>query len=647
MIRKFILAMSAVVALGGVARAAPLEAYGKLPNIERATLSPSGAKIAYVTTNGDSRSIVVQTTADRKTMFVGAVGLAKVRRLTWVGDDHLILTSSTARTGAATGRRREHFIATQIDLRSGQTHVVLDKVHEGSPKDPKIEVMNVLGGYPQVRQIDGKPTLFVYTGYLEGGTDGLGVFKIDLDTNEARLFDKEGTQACDLLLGADGHAVVLEDCNDQQGLWTLKVKSPGGVWRTAQKIAEAIDGPNLIGVVATGDAALIEFRSDADGHIWRRLDLTTGAWGDSAVSPDGHTPIVDPWTGRIIGEQALDGDAYTLTFDDPAKAAIWKGVSKAFPGDIVSLVSWSEDWKKLVVRVDSAEQGPAYALVDLNTGDADWLGAEYVGLKAEDISPVKPVRYKTADGLEINGYLTLPRGREPKGLPLVVLPHGGPQSRDTPGFDWWAQALASHGYAVLQPNFRGSTGYGWTFQSAGFGEWGRKMQTDLSDGVRHLAAEGIIDPKRVCIVGGSYGGYAALAGAALDHGVYRCAVSYAGVSDLKGQIMGERADNGDFDLRYQLRYVGAKGLDDPVLAQYSPAAHAAAVDIPVLLIHGRDDTVVSISQSRRMADAMRAAGKPVELIEMPGEDHWLSSGATRLQMLQATVTFLEKYNPPN
>jgi dipeptidyl aminopeptidase/acylaminoacyl peptidase len=147
--------------------------------------------------------------------------------------------------------------------------------------------------------------------------------------------------------------------------------------------------------------------------------------------------------------------------------------------------------------------GAGFALVDLENGATQALGLEYPGLTSADISPVRPVMFKAADGLEISGYLTLPPGRDPKKLPLVVFPHGGPAARDEPGFDWWAQAMASRGYAVLQINYRGSEGFGWKFMSAGFGEWGGKMQTDLTDGVRYLAAQGTIDPARACIVGAS------------------------------------------------------------------------------------------------------------------------------------------------
>ena len=232
------------------------------------------------------------------------------------------------------------------------------------------------------------------------------------------------------------------------------------------------------------------------------------------------------------------------------------------------------------------------------------------------------IAYAAGDGLDIHGFLTTPPGvKDPKNLPLVVLPHGGPAYNDGMGFDWWSQAIASRGYAVLQPNFRGSTGYGDAFMKAGYGEWGRKMQTDLSDGVRHLAIQGLIDPKRVCIVGASYGGYAALAGPTLDRGVYRCAVSVASVSDLRLMVQREatiysRREN--LNVGYWNRFMGADRFGDRSLDDRSPAKLEAQVDAPILLIHGRDDSVVQIEQSRIMADALKKAGKPYEFIELNG-----------------------------
>ena len=304
----------------------------------------------------------------------------------------------------------------------------------------------------------------------------------------------------------------------------------------------------------------------------------------------------------------------------------------------------------MVLHLDSPTEGPGYALVDLTTHSSQWLGSEHPGLESADISPVQPVRFKAADGLPITGYLTLPRGRDAKNLPLVVFPHGGPAARDEPGNDWWAQAMASRGYAVLQVNYRGSEGFGRQFLEAGFGEWGRKMQTDLSDGVRYLAAQGIVDPKRVCIVGASYGGYAALAGATLDQGVYRCAVDVSGPAELAKLVAWGKERDGDEGVavqRYWLRYMGVSALSDPRLAAISPAEQAAKVSIPILIIHGKDDTVVPFEQSQMMADALAKAGKPYQFVVLNHEDHWLSRGDTRLQMLQATVDFLQKNNPPD
>jgi dipeptidyl aminopeptidase/acylaminoacyl peptidase len=304
-----------------------------------------------------------------------------------------------------------------------------------------------------------------------------------------------------------------------------------------------------------------------------------------------------------------------------------------------------------IVEVDGLTNGDAFFVVDRKAKSANFLAARYPGIGPEDVAPVKAIRYKAADGLEIPAYVTLPRGRPGKNLPLIVLPHGGPESRDTPGFNWWAQALASRGYAVLQPQFRGSSGFGSDHRDAGYGQWGRKMQTDLSDGVRYLVKEGTVDPKRVCIAGASYGGYAALAGPTLDPGVYRCASAVAGVSDLRRMLAAEISDaNGSREnatLRYWKRFMGTETVNNPVLDMISPAKLVDKATVPIQLIHGKDDTVVRFEQSTSMEKALRAAGKLVELVTLPGEDHWLSRAPTRIAMLTAMVAFLEKHNPPD
>jgi dipeptidyl aminopeptidase/acylaminoacyl peptidase len=257
---------------------------------------------------------------------------------------------------------------------------------------------------------------------------------------------------------------------------------------------------------------------------------------------------------------------------------------------------------------------------------------------------VQPYPYKARDGLDIPAYITLPPGKPLNKLPLIVMPHGGPDARDRIGFDWMAQFFANRGYAVLQPNFRGSWGYGHKFTDAGQLQWGLKMEDDLTDGVKKLVADGMVDPKRVCIVGASYGGYAALAGATLTPDVYACAISFAGVSDLPKMLAQERARYGKDSqtVSFWTTRIGSPFDDSEQLRATSPARHADQVRCPVLLLHGEGDTTVPIEQSEIMNDALKSAGKQVEFIRFPGEDHYMNLADTRIRFLKETEAFVKK-----
>ncbi len=234
------------------------------------------------------------------------------------------------------------------------------------------------------------------------------------------------------------------------------------------------------------------------------------------------------------------------------------------------------------------------------------------------------INYKARDGKELTGYLTAPAAADPKAkLPLVLMPHGGPEMRDSLSFNPWVQYLVARGYAVFQPNFRGSAGFGRAFAESGYGEWGRKMQDDLTDAVKTLVDQGPVDPARMCIVGASYGGYAALAGAALTPDLYKCAVSIAGISDLE-DFIGWRKRNWGSDSEgytYWLKAIGDPDKDEARLREVSPLAQAGRIKIPLLLIHGNEDFIVPIAQSKAMKKALDKTGRKTELITLKDEGH--------------------------
>ena len=473
------------------------------------------------------------------------------------------------------------------------------------------------------------------------------LYKVNLDTGQP-IMVSGGSELHDLqwVVGPDGAIGGHSDYDHRTHEWRLYADPADTVL-----ISQAVDQTgdiNLIGFGRTPGTLLVQRPGGANGdYVYMEYPAKTAAAGVELFTGEGiRKTLFDPATHLLMGAETNDNDPKLLMFD-PALQAKFDKIKRALAGEVVSLVSTTAALDKMIVKATGPGDSGTYFLVDYAAGKVEAIGWEYPTILQADVAVTKTFTYKAADGLEIQGILTLPPGRDAKNAPLVVLPHGGPHDFDYLHFDWWAQAFASRGYAVFQPNFRGSSGYGKAFGDAGDGEWGRKMQTDISDGVADLARQGIVDPKRACIVGASYGGYAALAGVTVQQGLYRCAVSVGGVSDLNEMMSLDSKAWGSTSeaMRAERKQMGIKGDGDALLTAYSPRRRAARADAPILLIYGKDDTVVTPDQSRYMADALRHAGKPVEEMQLPAEDHWLSKAATRTAMLEASVAFVEKYNP--
>jgi dienelactone hydrolase len=621
----------------------PLTRYGALPGVEDMSLSPDGKAHAILARVNDLRMFVVVDDAGKIRASM-PVGDAKIRSLRWASPTIALVTLST------TENLGPDFIQTKIEL-YGAARISLDGQKPELVFVRDRSMAHAVWGDYGSRTIAGK-TLGYFGGIqfaqssasrteyvFDHGRPAL--FEVDLATNRSRKVANAPSEGIDRDWLVDGAGQVAA---------TLDIVASSGNWKIANQRGTTIaSGKNLggkVGFVALGKDGTTVIYSEAGAAEeivrWFEVPLAGGPAQEVFTDIDIERIFVDPANGRMLGYLERGAAPRPVLFDS-ARQAVVARVYRAFPKRQVRIVDWSADFGKFLVHTSGNEDPGTWFTIDIAAKRADPIGEDYPDIASPQVGAISTAAYKAADGLDLDGILTLPPGRAAKNLPVVILPHGGPHAHDEPGFDWWAQAFASRGYAVFQPNFRGSTGRGEAFKRAGYGQWGRKMQTDLSDGLAELARQGIVDPRRACIMGASYGGYAALAGVTLQKGLYRCAVAVAPVSDLSDMYWTDYRESGGNSMlrRNLIESLGAPST----FAEVSPRKHARDADAPILLIHGKDDTVVPYRQSTAMQNALRDAGKPVELVTLRAEDHWLSRGATRLQMLEAAVGFVQKHNP--
>ncbi len=340
---------------------------------------------------------------------------------------------------------------------------------------------------------------------------------------------------------------------------------------------------------------------------------------------------------KVIGVSGGE-EADTMFFDEKFNTIKAK-LNKSIPGARNYIYAFSDDLSKFLVYSTGAAESGTYYLGQTSPLKVEAVAYRYKNLPPDVLNKVQKVHYKARDGLEIEAYLTLPKGGTGKKLPTLMFPHGGPQSRESEAFDYWSQFFASKGYAVLQMNFRGSAGQGLSHMKAGLKKWGKEMQDDIEDGARYLIDQGIADQNRIAIVGASYGGYAALMGVVRTPDFYKCAISFAGVSDV-------------FELVRESRWAGYYnvvddqiGWDPKFLKEISPINHVDKIKVPILLIHGESDRQVEPFHSEDMYKKLQKAGKPVEYLTLPDEDHYLSIEKNRIDTFKAMDKFLDKCLP--
>jgi dienelactone hydrolase len=618
----------------------PLDAWASLPAISSVTVSDDGTRLAYLRREGERSVVVVQSTAGDVLVTVD-VSDRRFTGLQWLSPDHVGIWSLVLETRLTVGISHQP----QLDIVNARTQNVARALRSADRS-----VVNAIYGLTR-GEYRGEPTIYVEAVTSEGSPWTYDVYRVDLDNGRGRRVATGQQDASGYLIRPDGSVAARIARSEDSTRFRLATPDGSGGWRTIYETVSLLDGPGVWGFGHDRDHAMISVTEGQDVNLVE-ISLKTGETVKTTRMPDAPSgPFYDRYD-RLVA-MGTYGDDASYTFFEPDLEAGWAVMTQGLSGRRLTLESFSDDFQTVVVHSEGVSDSGTYFLYNGAARSVSVVGRSYPNVPVDAIGPIFIINYKAADGMDLMGYLTLPPGRELKDLPLVVMPHGGPASRDYLEFNWRAQALASRGYAVFQPQFRGSDGFGEAHLQAGYGEWGRKMQTDLSDGVKHLVEEGMVDAERVCIVGASYGGYAALQGMVTEPGVYRCAVSIAGVSDLPAMLEAEARQRGSGTtsqnpvIRYWARFMGADSRRDSILQELSPARNVGSIQGPILLIHGRDDTVVPLNQSQIMDRALRSAGKETQLIILEGEDHWASYAPTRLAMLEATVAFLLEHNPPD
>jgi dipeptidyl aminopeptidase/acylaminoacyl peptidase len=454
-----------------------------------------------------------------------------------------------------------------------------------------------------------------------------GLYRVDVYTGAGTLVEHGGRDTTEWWT-QNGAPVLRFDSNVRGTVLSLYARAPGEKdWKFVRKISQRRDLESLdfevVGAAEEPGVLFVSVRRDEDDlRGIRRFDLRTLTFSDPVPESRGHDAdgaLVDEAGGLRAVRYTADVAAYQ--FVDPLLAAHFRGLQKFVgPTANIHFVDYDRAFGRFLIRVTAPDDPGTYFYYDVATRHLEPLGQAQPWLPQASLARMEALDVKTRDGTTQRAYLTVPQAAGPR--PLVVMPHGGPEARDQFDFDTFAQAFAARGWLVLQPNFRGSGGYGRAFADAGRRRWADLMQQDVEDAIDQVLASGRADPKRVAICGASYGGYAALMGAVRRPELYRCAVSIAGVSDLPEMLAFERDDGEDSPTyRYWVKTIGDPKADADMLVRSSPRRRAAEVQAPVLLIHGAADKIVPLKQSKLMAQALKQAGKSADYLELKDVGH--------------------------
>lgn len=622
----------------------PMEAFGDVPGIRLMQLSPDGKKVAYLQRENGEDILFVYDFATKTSKALTRVNNLRARYLRFLGNDRVVIVASKdTRTFGFIGRY-EFSAAFSFDLNTGKYVQLLVGTKDIFPAQSGLG--SIVGVDP-----DGKTVYMPAFMDASGNSPDFHLLKVPLDSGRGRVAEggRGNSNTLDWLIDRTGRVVVREDFSEKNTEHMVRARQPNNDWKVIYRSVTPLPEIAVVGLSEDAKSVFTMDSQDSEFVSLYRMSMEDGSvTGPVFQREDAEVEEVISDDNRVVHGVRYSGMYPHYEMFDKGVEADINRVIRALSGSAVYLTSWSEDWSKLLFFASGGRNAERYLVYDSAAKSLTVIASARHDIKPEDVGEVVTIEYKARDGLKIPGLITWPAGvkeADRKNLPMVVMPHGGPESYDSVGFDWLAQFLANEGYVVIQPNFRGSAGFGSAFALAGYGEWGRKMQDDITDGVDAMVTMGWVDPNRVCIVGWSYGGYAALAGGASTPEKYRCVASIAGVSDLREMLVNIRRLRGakDRSLVYWQQLIGDMDKDRAAIEAVSPSHNAEKFKAPVLLIHGASDTTVPINQSEIMNNALKGAKKPVEFIRIDGDDHGLVDNDSRRLMLTKLGEFLKTH----
>jgi dipeptidyl aminopeptidase/acylaminoacyl peptidase len=640
----------------GSARQAPTGAYALEyffdgQRTRAVVLSPSGAHIAVMMqlgTREEPRGVIDVLDAsapegERRRIELGAL---TVEALEWANDRRLL--ARVAIKNVIRGRKPAGSIMTgdgftltsrrivSIDHLSGATAVLFESERQRLRRS--LNLGHVIDILPD------DPDHVLMTAWEADGV--MGLHKVNVNDGKAERLERGGTAT----IGWHTHkgvAVLRRDINSRRTVETIHARAPGEAdWRFVRR-NRIVDAPDFswVGGGSAPETVLVSARAEGeDVEAIREMNLHSLALGapmQPKVGRDVLYGLMDA-RDRYIGA-AYYGARLEYEFAEPDLAAHHRAMNRFFDDDCdVHVSQVSEDRNRFIVYVDGPREPGAWYLYDKVARSMTNLGGRYA-LDFQRLGGCERLSVVTRDGTSIEAYLTAPLGAVPG--PLVVMPHGGPELRDYRGYDRQVQVLAAQGWWVLQPNFRGSGGYGLGFAQLGWRRWGERMQEDVEDAVTQVVREKKLDADRVAIMGSSYGGYAALMGAVRRPDLYKAAISICGVSDLPDMLFAEKRDD-DTPTKeiygFWKKRIGDPDTDQVMLEAASPRRRASEIACPVLLVHGVDDEIVPVSQSRIMNGALRGARKAVELVEVPDAGHGDWEDDVEMRLMERYVALLRR-----